>query len=168
MPRRHLAELGYTLIEALVTMAVLGIITLIVVTHLNGMYRRFELEGSALQLRSFLESVPDWAKERNTRVFLIWDPDASAITIAADVAGNEVLDELGVPAYLVLAPDQAQTFECDTMGRAFAAGAPMMLNTPQVMTVTHTAMTSGVVSPHIEYRMTLTPLWHVASEKRLL
>jgi prepilin-type N-terminal cleavage/methylation domain-containing protein len=166
-PSRRDGSRGYTLVEVLVVVIVIGIAVAITVENLNGMHTRFELEGSARELRAFLQSAPGWSKEEHRTVFLRWDPPNRVVEIARDAAGSDVIEQFPLPRFLVVTPGTLTTFSCDPMGRTYPGTSTVMLTTPQVFSATHETMVAGRVDPHITYDMTLTPLWNVTVRKRL-
>jgi prepilin-type N-terminal cleavage/methylation domain-containing protein len=64
-------EKGFTLIEVLVVIAILGIIALIVTLNVSSAIKRQRLEAGASQLQSFIEGAAIYARERSSGVF-VW------------------------------------------------------------------------------------------------
>ncbi len=159
---------GFTLIEALIAVAIIGIAGAIAFETFNATHQRYRLEGTARELTAFLSSVPGVAKEQHAPVFVIWNPPGQEVLITSDAAGVNELERFPLPGFLVVTPANLQTYRCDTIGRAFAGTGAAMLNAPQVLTVTHRAMASGSLTPNTQFRLTLSPLWHVRTDKRLI
>jgi prepilin-type N-terminal cleavage/methylation domain-containing protein len=166
-PLRLGKEHGITLIELMVVLVVVALGALVVLDNMNSMYRKYELESSAMTLSSLIDSTTSWAKDQHTPVFLIWDPGNNQVAISRESDGSTILDEFRIPDYLVLSPNSRQVLRCDTLGRAFNGTDTNMLNASQVMTATHDAMLDGRVRPVITFTMSLSPLWHVSTVKSL-
>ncbi len=165
---RRTRSSGFTLVEILVVLIIVALTTLITVENLTNFKRRNELEAGATALSRFLDSAPQWAKDQHTSVFLIWDPGQGSVEIALDSAGTSVLDHHDLPKCLVVSPSTQVVYRCDTFGRAFLSTGSVMLQTPQSVLVNHVSMVSGHTLPHIEYSLTISPLWNVALGKRIL
>ena len=66
--QRRTRSSGFTLVEILVVVMVLGISVMLVVENLTNFKRRNELSAGATSLSRFLDSAPAWAKDQNTSV----------------------------------------------------------------------------------------------------
>ncbi|MGA9751855.1 MAG: prepilin-type N-terminal cleavage/methylation domain-containing protein [Acidobacteriota bacterium] len=54
---------------------------------------------------------------------------------------------------------------CDTMGRAIdpTSATPAQISRPAVLSITHSAMLNGTLSPHFRYDIEVYPIWHAVS-----
>ncbi len=162
------SERGMTLIEILVVLAVVAAGALVTVTNLSATYHKFELDSSSKEVAAFLNQAPKLAKESNQDVLLIWDPEDAQVRIT-DATGANLLDVLDLPDFIVVEPAGAQTYRCDTMGRAYIGAASVtMMDAVQQLSATHRDIASGDITPFIAYQYRLTPLWNVTVEKVLL
>jgi prepilin-type N-terminal cleavage/methylation domain-containing protein len=161
-------ERGITLIELMVVLVVIGLGALVVLDNMNSMYRKYELEASSHSLSTFIDSVPAVAKEQNAPIFMTWDPPNNQVTLAVSAGGvMTTVDQMEIPDYLVVNPSSAETYRCDTLGRAFSGNDTTMLSAPEVITITHDTMLDGRVKPGITFTLSLSPLWHVTTVKSL-
>ena len=153
---------GFTLVEMLVVLLILGLATLVVVTNLATVYQRSELDGAVNELTAFLGSVPRVATERHSPVFLVWDAAARTFTIALDAAATQPVRQFHVPDAVSATVNPEQVLRCDTLGRAFPGSSTSMLDTLQTVQVVRSGSASGV-----SYVVRLSPLWAVIVEKRV-
>jgi len=63
-------EKGFTLIEVLIVVAILGILAVVITLNVSSTLKRQRLEAGASQLQSFIESAATYARERSSGVFL--------------------------------------------------------------------------------------------------
>jgi prepilin-type N-terminal cleavage/methylation domain-containing protein len=163
------SQRGITLVELLVVLFVVGVGALVVLDNMNSMYRKYELESSTRALSALFDALPSHAKEQNRPTFLDWDPDNStAFIYFIDSSGDTIpLQDYPIPDYLVVTPNSALTYRCDTLGRAYLGTNTNMLTASQEFTVTHRDMVSGRINPAITYTLSLSPLWNITTTKAL-
>ena len=152
------SQRGMTLVEILVVLALIGIAALVAVSNLQTVQRRFQLENGVRNVTAFLNEAPNFAKQLNTSVFLIWDGTARGFTIATDAAGTNVLDTFTIPEELTIAGPGAPVLRCDVYGRVFVGTATTMMTTLQTMSLTHRD-TPEASAP--TYVLSLSPLWAI-------
>lgn len=152
------SQRGMTLVEILIVVALIGLAALVALTNLQTVQRRFELENNVRELTSFLNEVPNHAKEQNAPVFLVWDNTARTFSIATDAAATNVLDDIDVPLKLTITGPAAPVLRCDVYGRTFVGTSTIMMTALQTISMTHRD-TPEASAP--TYGLSLSPLWNV-------
>jgi len=149
---------GMTLVEILVVVALVGLAALIAVTNLQTVQRRFKLESTVRELTSFINEVPNYAKQQNAPVFLVWNQTARRFSIATDAAAANVLDTFTIPKQLTIVGSGAPVLRCDVYGRSFVGTSTIMMTTSQTVSLTHSATPEPSAPTYI---FSLSPLWAV-------
>jgi prepilin-type N-terminal cleavage/methylation domain-containing protein len=171
MTKRHSCARGFTLLEALVVVALLGLATLFVSSLFGSTYTRWQLDSSATEIRAFLESTYDHMVTTHGETFV--HLNGQWLTVSRDAAGTNVLDSYRIPAGLELStnwPDDgtgAQALGCDSMGRTMNVGTGAMVNAVQQLSVDDRDMLDGRVQPRITYQIQIYPLWRVDVQKQI-
>ena len=153
---------GMTLVEILVVVALIGIAALIAVTNLLTIQRRFQLESGVREVTAFLNEVPNYAKQQNASVFLVWDASARSFSVATDAAATNVLESINIPTELTISGPSASVLRCDVIGRTFVGASTVMMTTLQTVIMTH-ADTPEPSAP--TYLFSLSPLWAITVTK---
>ncbi len=153
---------GFTLVEILVVVALLGVAALIVTANMGTVLRRSQLEGTTTELTSFLDAVPRAAFERRAPVFLQWSSSTRTFAVTTDAAGASVLDTFRLPDSVNATVGLPATLRCDTIGRAYVGTNGVMLGNVQTVQL---AQAAGYDSPI--YTLTLSPLWAVVVTKQM-
>lgn len=154
-------QAGFTLIEMLVVVMIVGLAALVVVTNLSTVYRRSETDGTVTELAAFLDSVPTIAQREHASVLLRWDEAHRSLTVTNE-AGTRQLRAFTIPDGFTVTTNLASVLECDPVGRAFVAGSSTMLDAVQTLTVSHAGPNDGPT-----YTVQLSPLWAVVVEKHM-
>jgi prepilin-type N-terminal cleavage/methylation domain-containing protein len=185
---RHAAppcEIGVTLIETLVVLAILGLITAAAAVPLNGAWQRSRLESSVGEVRNFLQVAYTEAINQRTKI---------TVTLSLNsTSGNWELNLAPAPqrapaTYVV--PDYVSSIDansdtnwptpsagsrsliCDPKGLTLdptnldpVTGEPRQVTTTQTLGVTHVNMVDGSLSPNVEYDVQVFPLWNASSRR---
>ncbi len=155
---RPRAQRGMTLVEILVVVALIGIAALIAVTNLLTIQKRFQLENGVREFTAFLNEVPNYAKQQNAPVFLVWDATARSFSVATDATATNVLDTIVIPTELTITGPGAAVLRCDVIGRTFVGTSTVMMTSLQTVLMTH-SNTPEASAP--SYILSLSPLWAV-------
>ncbi len=161
---------GFTLIEALVVVALLGIVLAITAAMLRSVKEKTGLEATVTNLRGLMDRAPTEAVKRRTTVRVRYDPSNRRFQLVSrDSSGNvTIIDSYTLPDGVVFentSPTAWPTvgsfygLDCDTMGRLLNPASGARLLTPQSFQVTLKAMQDGIVKPKIAYLFQVFPVW---------
>lgn len=171
MTKHHTSARGFTLLEALVVVALLGLAALFVSSLFGSTYTKWQLDSTAKGIRTFLDSAYTRMVDTHSQTFV--HLNGQRLTLSRDVAGTNVLDSYQLPANLTVSsnwPDDGsggKVLGCDTMGRTMNVSTGAMVSTVQHLTMDDQAMLDGVVQPRITYQVHIYPLWRVDVEKQI-
>ncbi len=173
---------GFSLLEALVVVALLGIAATIVGGVLNSTYQKMRLESAVNDIDSLLESAHSAMVSSQAEVFIGLQKGPWRLRVARDAALTDVVEEFVVPDYVsfsMAAVDGIQTnwpaatgdgpwrLRLDTVGRTTTvAGAPV--TAVQTLTVTHRDVVTGRLKPRLRYEVRIYPLWRVDVAKEVV
>jgi len=155
-------ERGFTFVELLVVVILVGLMAAVAVVSTRTFLARFQLDTATRELTAFLNSVPSEAKSANTSVFLIWNANSRRFVIARDSSGNTVLDDFKIDQRINLTPPSATILRCDVLGRVFVGTATAMMTSPQTMTLQHARVSNSAMKTN---RLTVPPLWAVLVDR---
>lgn len=172
---------GFSLIEALVVVVLVGILVAIGITQLYGFWQRSRLDSAVTEMRGFLQGVPNQTRQDQPTMVVrpVWvrlDAAQRRITVASNGAFTDVLAEhrfpefLGATADWVVAATAAGpwTLQCDFQGRTVHPVSGVMVGGNQEITLTHRDMLTGRLRPRIQYRIRIAPLWNVTVQREVL
>lgn len=181
VPTRSRAR-GFTLLEALVVVALVGIVVTIVVGTLQSTHQKLRLEAAANDIDSLLESAHAAMVNSQAEVFVGLQKEPWRLRVARDAALTDVLEEYVVPDHVnfsLAALDAVDTtwpaatadgpwrVRLDTFGRTTTpAGAPVAA--VQTLTVTHRDVVTGRLTPRLRYEVRIYPLWRVDVAKEIV
>lgn len=184
--RRPRRDGGFTLMEVLIVVAILGMMTLIATMAVSKALKRQRLEVAARQLQSFIEKAYIRTVDTHASVFVVLFPVASDGTRAVDLVedtngdlqlsdSDQVLETTLLTSDIVVWTNawplipatfmgkNVTAIACDTMGRAMDPSvSPAQPLNGQFLALTHRDMAGSVPSltPRIRYDLTMDRLWH--------
>jgi prepilin-type N-terminal cleavage/methylation domain-containing protein len=182
-------EKGFSLIEVLVVVAIMGMLAVILTVATSKTLKRQYLESAAIELRSFIDRAYVLTAQQGRGVFAEITPvqtDGTRIVrLVEDTNENGTLDttdrELDretLTSDLVLANSAVASTAwpvlgsgslallCDTLGRAVNPNNGQPITAGARVTLTHKEMTgSGTLRPVLTFTIEVTPLWRPTSSK---
>lgn len=181
VPTRSRAR-GFTLLEALVVVALVGIVVTIVVGTLQSTHQKLRLETAANDIDSLLESAHAAMVNTQAEVFVGLQKEPWRLRVARDAALTDVLEEFVVPDFVnfsiatldgvetnwpAAAADGPWLLRLDTVGRTTnVAGG--LVTAVQTLTVTHRDVVTGRLKPRLRYQVSVYPLWRVDVAKEIV
>lgn len=182
------------MIEALVVLAIVGLLVLVAIVPISSYWQRSRLETTASDIRNFLQSAYTEAINQHTQILVQLQQDAATgrwelLLIPPPPAPRTANGTLLLPDFVSFAYNPASTaggwpvlgslrgITCDPSGRtivpvgftgsgAEAAGQPVL--EVKTLAVTHANMVDGSLQPNIRDDIQLFPLWTVTVRKVLL
>jgi len=163
LSRRTTAQHGFTFVELLVVLILVGLTAVVTIISIRTFLARYQLDTQMTKLSAFLDSVPAAARRNNGPVFLVWQSAASQFVISTDAAGTQVMDSLKIDTRTIsITAPSAPVLRCDVMGRVFIGTSTTMMNTVQTITLQH-ARVNDPSAP--VFRLSIPPLWVVMVER---
>lgn len=182
---------GFTLVELLVVVAIIGIIAMIAVPRVAVMLRRQSLEGTALSLKAFIQQASVRSNRRNAAYFVRINPIRSdgtrVVELLEDANGNGTLDgadtvmqDMVLPVGISLSRTNAANV--DTSGwevpsaNTYTAGVDFRsrLITPSTgapvtaiatLSCTHKNMVNSNWRPLVDFQIRINPLFNVSTRQ---
>ena len=188
------AGAGFTLIEALVVLALIGLITLVAIVPINAAWQRSRLETTAGDIRNFLQSAYFEAMNQHAQVVVtlqqnsttgLWELHLTPPPPAPRTANGTLV----IPAFISLADNPANTaggwpvsssntsirgVTCDPGDRTLvptgftgsaAESAGQPVQEVKTLAVTHVNMVDGSLQPNTRFDIQLPPIWSVTVRK---
>lgn len=187
----HGTTAGFTLVEALVVLVLLGLLAAIALTTMSSSWQKSRLQSSADQVKAFVQGAYDETARIHAPVFVRFTPEAGGggtLQLARDAAGSQVLDTFDVPSYisfstasvgeaqgnwpaadgssLAASSTAARVLECDLIGRTLSPTGTQVSAAQQIV-MTHRRMVTGSLTPPMRYLLNLSPLWHVQVNREM-
>jgi prepilin-type N-terminal cleavage/methylation domain-containing protein len=183
-------EKGFSLIEVLVVVAIMGMLAVILTVATSKTLKRQRLESAALQLKGFMDRAYVLTAQQGRGVFVEITPvqtnGTRIVRLVEDTDEDRTLDptdqELDreiLTSDLVLANDPAAATAwpvlgsgslallCDTLGRAVNPNNGQQVTSGARVSLTHKEMTgSGTLRPVLTFTIEVTPLWRPTSSKK--
>ena len=182
---------GFTLIEALVVVAIVGFLSTAIMLSLNSYWQRSRLEGGANDVRNFLLTAQNLAIATNDRVTVRLRQDAGSWVIemlpSRPPAVGSLLDlglrrRMVLPQHLVVDgltlgsgtdwvefPANVRNVVCTSLSRTqqeTAAGVFGDIPGTRTLRLTHQSILDGRLFPRTVYEIQISPLWNVRMLKR--
>ncbi|HUK13894.1 MAG TPA: prepilin-type N-terminal cleavage/methylation domain-containing protein [Thermoanaerobaculaceae bacterium] len=172
--KEEAAQRGFTLLEALVVVAIIGIAAALAVVQVNKAWQRSRLESAAGDIQSFLQSAYTYMVNSRAPVFVVMtlsgsSPTTMAVWQNADGSGVQYGSTYTFPDFLSVTPSNwpngtaasTKELECDGAGRTLdpSVSPPVMVVQPPTLAITHVDMVAGSLRPNTVYTLTLAGLW---------
>lgn len=174
----HRQHGGFTTVELLIIIAIIGFIALIVLEETSKAYRKWQLDSVANEMTSFLAAVPARCLDLHSPLFLIFQNAGGRtnfrLALCRNAAGTNVVASYDIPNFIafhgtlvdgldcnwpVETSTTRPTLRCDTNGITTNVTTGTMVNGPQTLVVTHRDMTTGDLKPRIINTLRVSPLW---------
>lgn len=174
---------GFTLIELLVVAAIIGMLALVSTGPMMRFWRNQRLEGGAGQVAAYLRDAYVQSLRNSRTVTVTCAPDSNGIyTFTAEVpkeggGTREVARPLTLAPGVAVLPTRPVAAErwpvaggnyqigCTVAGHAIDPATGAERTGISVMTITLDEMASGAVTPRIDYRLEVLPLWSVSMRR---
>jgi prepilin-type N-terminal cleavage/methylation domain-containing protein len=180
--RDRTRQRGFTLVEGLVVVGIIGMIALIAGVQITNFVNKANLEGAGGEVRSFLESAKTTMVRESSRVTVRYQVVNGRPTLLLVTTTGATLRTLTLPDYVKPAvnpggsapaawpaPAAGDLFTCDTQGRTLSATGAQVTGV-QMVSLTHKGMVDADgyrdVRPRMRYDIELYPLWTVRLTKR--
>ena len=191
-------EAGVTLIEALVVLAILGLVTAIVAVPINSYWQRSRLQSAAGDIRTFLQVAYTDAVTQHAQITVnLYQGAGGSWSLERrnplKTAPDDLLATYTLPDFVSLALNPAATASpvagwpalgavrsiiCDTMsltlcpvgynGCDATSTVPVQVTNVRTLSITHVSMVDGSLTPNTRYDIQVLPVWNVSYKKVLL
>jgi prepilin-type N-terminal cleavage/methylation domain-containing protein len=181
-PARPARESGFTLLEALVVLTIVGVLAAIVTVPINAYWQRARTETTAGDIRNFLQQAFTEAINQHTPVNVTLQQTAGRWVLQLTPPPPEPRTANGtytLPDFVSLALNPAlgsggwpavgavRTLTCDTLGRTIDPTTDRQVTSTVTMSITHVRMIDGSLTPKVRYDIQVFPLWNVTVRKTL-
>ena len=165
------AQNGFSLLEALVVLAIIGLLAAAAVVQVNKAWQKSRLEAAASDVQSYLQTAYTYMVNNRAPVFVVMTlsgstPTALGVFQNADGSGTQYGTTYTFPNFLSVTqtnwPDGAggvKVLECDNGGRTLDINSSKLIQNSAALAITHADMVSGKLSPKIVYTVQLSALW---------
>jgi len=183
--KRMVRQRGFSLVELLVVIALLGLLALIATVQVRHLVQKNELRKVANEVTSFLQGVPDLVAKKGTPLFVLFSPhkpgQQARLQVAEDAAGTKVLRTLTLPSTVVFSLSNPTAVDatwptnggvyllrCDTVNRTTD---PTKSTNPQLqqeatLLLTHRNMVLGTLTPKYGFQVAVAPVWSVRATRK--
>jgi prepilin-type N-terminal cleavage/methylation domain-containing protein len=179
-PVRPQRESGFTLLEALVVLAIVGVLAALVTVPINSYWQRARTETTAGDVRNFLQQAFTEAINQHTPINVTLQQASGKWVLQLTPPPLRTVGTYTLPDFVSLALNPAagsggwpasgavRTLTCDTLGRTIDPTTNKQVSTTVTMSITHTRMIDGSLTPKVRYDVQLFPLWNVTVRKTLV
>jgi len=176
-PRR---QRGFTLLEVLIVVALVGFIALIALPQIGAAVQRARLDSRVTEIRTFLLSAYTTAGNESSAVVVRLEAIAGQprrLRVTRNLDGTGVLGEHVLPEWLVLSTTDVNGVVStwpqptgvsnvwfllvDPMGRTMNPETANQVTAVQSLVLTHRNMVAGGLRPRIRYEVQVFPIWQV-------
>jgi prepilin-type N-terminal cleavage/methylation domain-containing protein len=198
---------GFSFLEVLVVVAILGILAAITGIEVNRTFKRQRLASGAAEIQQLAQRAYTEMQRRNVAMFVsigaptAGNPSSIPIQLTADTGANpgvlESDDTVVLSTFVALTdaggsdvqqislsradktkiesslwsdddpnPANPRVLMCDLLGRAINPATPgQQITGVATLSITHTEMIAGRLTPKINYQLRINPLWNVTVNK---
>lgn len=170
--RERAAYLGFSLVELLIVLVLLGIGAYIGTIYVRGLIRKQTLAAAANDIRNFLQDVPNQVARLNTPLFARFVPGSSStpaqLLVTRDAAGTQVLRRYRFPATVAVEVvtwpilGSHRALRCDLANRTTDPTSGQPLGMTALLRISDQMMLAGQLQPKRSYDVAITEVWHVA------
>ncbi len=161
------AESGFTLIEALIVVVLLGVVVTITAMGLQSVKEKTGLEAAAQSIKALFDEAPGEAIQRNTQMvvryvssgrrFELVDPTDSSVVDTVRLEDSIVFEGTAPTSWSAWNGDPAVI--CDELGRLVDPSTGSQMMAPVAFQITLRAMNDGRVKPKYRYLVQVFPVW---------
>jgi len=178
--RKRRGEAGFTLLEMLIVVAILGLLAVFVTMIVAKTIQRQRVTAAAQEIRGDIQAVYTRVLNTQQPVYVRIDRANSHIDIMSDMVATTIYQQYAIPTDISLSTTSTlltdapecnwpvvngfPMLECDSFGRTYVSNDNgvtwAQANGNQTLSVTHVDMVLGTLHPKIQYVITIYPLWN--------
>ena len=165
--RQPVAEAGFTLLEALIVVALLGVVVTFTAMGLRSVKEKTGLEAAAQSVKALFDEAPGEAIQRNSQMVVRYVSSGRRFELVAPADGS-VVDSVRLDDNIVFEggdPNGWPTWGgdhavvCDELGRLVDPSTGAQIMAPVAFQITLRAMNDGRVKPKYRYMVQIFPVW---------
>jgi len=174
-PARRHRESGFTLVEVLIVLVIMGVLVALVTVPVNSYWQRARTETTAGDIRNFLQQAFTESINQRTPINVTLHIGAGIQTLTLTPAPLRSPGTYTIPDFVKVVsantnwpPDSGDwKLICDTFGRAIDPTGQQVRST-QTIAITHIRMADGSLTPSVRYDVQVFPVWNVTVRKTVL